>query len=520
MDARIGAQVGNRVRIDEHIGSGAVGNVYRGTQLALGRPVAVKFVDAEFAERTRREATLAARLSHPNIAHVVDAGTDADGAAFVVLELVDGPTLRQALADGTLSHAERLEILAQVADALEHTRRSGLIHTDITPSNVLLERRTTGWRAKVVDFGLAVEVGAPARDGVLGTPAYLAPEQARQLSLTAASDVYALGVIAFESFEGALPFASPTPLAALANKLTQPLPAIRAPGLSTEAANHFASVVTRALRRDPVERPAAGDFAAALRLIASLERQHAIATAALEASGASGPTLDGAVAAKASASSARSLLSDTPDATAVPARTAPQLSRNGAIGIGAAFVLASLTTAFVGVSLLGAGPAPEETSAATNPPAISAPAVAGTALSVPPSPDGAALSLQAALGAASEVTTDATSAARHAMQTQRAVHAAQAANTIAVRAARDASETRAEELRQARAESRRNRTARERAPDPEVIAQGQADLARARAAHGQGNLAEAVTLYERYLATAPAGEERNRIQRIVQRIRD
>src|SRR2546430_14254317 len=177
--------------------------VWRGYDEVLGRPVAVKLLaaqwttDEDFRGRVRREARAVARLSHPNITNVYDYGEAGEGTPYVVMELVDGQSLAQRLAAGPLPWRSATGIAAEVAAALAAAHAHGIVHRDVTPANVMLSR--TG--VKVVDFGIAAAAGERDRE-VLGTPAYLAPEQRAGGPAQPATDVYALGLLLYHCVTG------------------------------------------------------------------------------------------------------------------------------------------------------------------------------------------------------------------------------------------------------------------------------------------------------------------------------
>ena len=243
--------------------------VYRATDLVLQRPVAVKIPTLDVLARTagfgddfRREARAAARLNHPNVVSIYDTGTDA-GIAFIVMELVDGRTVADAVGDGPLLPERALEIAESVAAGLAFAHHAGVVHGDIKPSNIMLTRRGD---AKVLDFGIARAVSdvRTFTSSVLATAAYLSPEQARGLPVDERSDVYSLGVVLFEMLAGRPPFEAETPQeVARAHVLRDPPPLSRvAPGVSPEVER----VVMACLAKDPRQRIAsAADLVAALR---------------------------------------------------------------------------------------------------------------------------------------------------------------------------------------------------------------------------------------------------------------
>jgi eukaryotic-like serine/threonine-protein kinase len=198
--------------------------VWEGHDEILARAVAVKILhphlagDASFLERFKHEAVAAARLSHPNVVATYDAGMAGTGTAFIVMELVRGETLRQCLIErGPMPPRMAAGIGRQIADALAHAHAAGLVHRDIKPGNVLLDRREGGEmpRVKVTDFGIAKAAEGLGMDltrtgTVLGTPRYLSPEQIEGLEPDARADLYALGVVLFEMLVGQPPFTGPT----------------------------------------------------------------------------------------------------------------------------------------------------------------------------------------------------------------------------------------------------------------------------------------------------------------------
>ena len=242
-----------RYRLEGRIAAGGVGEVWKGTDVVLGRPVAVKLLRAGYAghpeslARFRSEARHAAALSDPGIAQVYDYGEA--GSPYLVMELIDGPSLAEVLGGGPLDPARAMDVVAQAAAGLEAAHRAGLVHRDIKPGNLLLG---PGGQVKITDFGISRAVGSAPVTGtgvLLGTPAYLAPERVAGQEATAASDLYSLGVVAWECLAGAPPFTGPPVEVALAHR-DRPLPPL--PGAVPAEA---AALVAELTAKDPLARP-------------------------------------------------------------------------------------------------------------------------------------------------------------------------------------------------------------------------------------------------------------------------
>jgi serine/threonine-protein kinase len=258
MSRSLSAEVlASRYRLDALIASGGMGAVWRAADLVLDRPVAVKLLRAELAQhadtvaRFRAEARHAAGLSHPSIAQVYDFGeAAADQPAFLVLELVDGPPLTELIATGQLPPDQVMDIVAQVASGLAVAHAAGVVHRDIKPANLLLD---SSGIVKITDFGVAYAAGsAPlTRTGTLiGTPAYLAPERIAGHAAGPASDLYSLGMVAYECLAGAVPFTGTAMEIALAHRM-QGLPPLPA---SVPA--RVAGLINDLTAKDPDGRPA------------------------------------------------------------------------------------------------------------------------------------------------------------------------------------------------------------------------------------------------------------------------
>ncbi len=205
-----------RYRIDGKVGDGGMAVVYRGWDTVLNRVVAVKVLreqyasNMQFLRRFQREAQSVARLAHPNIVSVYDVGRDGE-TWFIVMELIDGADLAAFIRErAPFTVAATTEIMAQVMSALDYAHMRGLVHRDLKPHNILIDSRGT---AKVVDFGIAKDVNDVAITDLgtlLGTVAYISPEQATGVSITTASDIYSAGVIVYEMLTGRLPFTGTT----------------------------------------------------------------------------------------------------------------------------------------------------------------------------------------------------------------------------------------------------------------------------------------------------------------------
>jgi hypothetical protein len=263
-------------RIEEVIASGGMGVVYRATQLSLGRTVALKVLahhlsaDPEFRERFRREAALQARLEHPHIVTVYEAGESEEGL-FLALKLVEGTDLRRLIESQELSPERALRLLEQVAAALDAAHGSGLVHRDVKPQNVLVDGRD---HAYLADFGLtrSSEGGGLTRTGTyLGSLDYVSPEQIRNEPVTAASDRYALAAVLYECLVGEVPFPRDTEAALLYAHVAEPPPRLTERRADLPAG--LDAVVARGLAKEPAERfPTAGELVRAAE--AAFELRH------------------------------------------------------------------------------------------------------------------------------------------------------------------------------------------------------------------------------------------------------
>ncbi len=268
-DPLIGTVLLEQFRIDEQIGTGGMGTVYRAHQITMGRDVAVKVLRQELARdgqavaRFEREAKLAISLDHPNLVRVYLSGRLPDGRLYIVMELLEGRSLADELDHFGAPSIERAVLLImKLCAALGAMHGSGIIHRDIKPENVYLVRRGRDEDyVKLVDFGIArvlqAESGAPTttQNGrVFGTATYISPEAATGDETDARSDIYSLGVLAYQLLTGELPFEGSTAGAILMQHVHQAPPPLRTKGKGAEVPEGLARIVMRALSKDPAER--------------------------------------------------------------------------------------------------------------------------------------------------------------------------------------------------------------------------------------------------------------------------
>ena len=271
-DHRVGSLLEGRYQVRRLIARGGTATVYEGLDERLERPVALKIMhphvadDPSFVARARREAKSAARLHHPNVVAVLDQGHTADGVLYLVLEYVDGPTLRDVVAhEAPMTPRRTLDLLIPVLRGLTQAHRIGLVHRDVKPENVLLTR---GGQVKVADFGLTRAVDEHTTSTtVMGTVGYAAPELVGDGPVDQRSDVYAVGIMAYEMLTGSRPYTG-TALQVATAHVSRDVPAPG--GLAQGVPAALDEFVLRATSRDAAQRPA--DAAALLDLALAIRR--------------------------------------------------------------------------------------------------------------------------------------------------------------------------------------------------------------------------------------------------------
>lgn len=263
-----GRVLAGQYRLEQRLGAGGMGVVYRACQLSVGRQVAVKLISRErhtpeHVERFRREADALAKLRHPNTVHLLDFGVTDDDRPFIVMELLSGIDLEKYLAAGSISLRDALLITRQIARALSEAHAVGVIHRDLKPSNIFISHVEGGDSfVKVMDFGVAgfrdrtEHSTLTVRGSVVGTAAYMSPEQAQGEEVNARADVYSLGVILFELLAGRTPFQAPSALTMLVAHINDPPPKLAEvkPDYTQHAA--LQRMLDQLLAKAPAERPA------------------------------------------------------------------------------------------------------------------------------------------------------------------------------------------------------------------------------------------------------------------------
>ncbi|MCL4225614.1 MAG: protein kinase [Myxococcales bacterium] len=350
-DPLVGTVLAERYQIDQVIGDGGIGRVYRARHVRMSRAFAIKVpfgelgYDRKARARFANEAEAASRLSHPNVIGVVDVGETREGLFYMAMDLAEGPSLATLLDDGPLPAPRVLAILVQLADGLAHAHDRGLVHRDLKPDNVILTAGPDGGeQVRIVDFGLAIVDADAPRDRlttegvVLGTPHYMAPEQATDEALDLRTDLFALGLIVYELLAGVHPFDG-APIDVARQNLSRELPPIRErAGVEVEPV--LEALIRWLTQKAPADRPAstglvvrlaralaAGDVAGARALLPERLRPPAAAAPAPAPAPAPvpapAPTPSAASAAPPALDAGVADLTAAPDAATEPARPRP-----------------------------------------------------------------------------------------------------------------------------------------------------------------------------------------------------
>ena len=265
----IGRIIEGKYRLDAKIGFGGMGSVYRAYRLLIGDEVAIKILHAQHStepqatERFRREAQAAARLKHPNAVSVYDFGVTSDGLLYLVMELVEGNSLRHIIKhQGPLTPSAVSEVISQACAALQVAHQQHIVHRDLKPDNIIVNVTITGLRVKVLDFGIAKLRDIAASNltqtgSVMGTPHYMSPEQCLGEEIDSRSDLYSLGIVMYEMLAGVVPFNSPTSTAVVVQHVNKEPPSLRSINLSITPA--VERVVLHALAKRREDRPQTAD---------------------------------------------------------------------------------------------------------------------------------------------------------------------------------------------------------------------------------------------------------------------
>jgi serine/threonine-protein kinase len=283
-ESQIGKVLAGKYRLDAHLSRGGMGSVYRATHLMLEKPVALKVIkpelvgSSEFARRFQREARAATSLNHPNIVAVYDLGQAEDGTLYIAMELVDGPSLKDAIQrGGPMDPIRIVRLMRQVLSALALAHRHYIVHRDLKPQNIMLAVDRDGNEiAKLVDFGIAKtfddRTQLTSTGFAIGTPQYMAPEQASGSDVDGRSDLYSLGIILYEMLVAEVPFNDPSTPAILVKHLTEaPVrPSLRRKDVAVHRG--LEDIAVRCLEKDPSNRyQSAEEMAQAMAAAVSLD---------------------------------------------------------------------------------------------------------------------------------------------------------------------------------------------------------------------------------------------------------
>jgi len=266
-DSVLGKTLIGKYRVDEKLSEGGMGAVYRGTHVLMDKTVAIKVLrpslaaDEKIVARFSREARAASRISHPNALAVTDFGESEDGVVFLVMEFLDGKTLKEVIREeGPMPLARVVDIMRQVGDALKAAHEQGVVHRDLKSDNIMLISAGVGDHPKVLDFGIA-KINEPenpdpeltAPNLVIGTPQYMSPEQCSQSSnIDSRSDIYSFGVILYEMLVGHVPFSGESPTIVMMKHLQEPVPSVIAE--RSDIPPSIGKIISRAMAKAPDDR--------------------------------------------------------------------------------------------------------------------------------------------------------------------------------------------------------------------------------------------------------------------------
>lgn len=355
------ALLDGRYQLQECVGQGGMARVYRADDIFLGRTVAIKMLreemdDAQSSGRARSEMTVLASLNHPGLVTLYDAQLVPGRAEYLVMEFIDGPTLSARIAQGPLAPAEVARLAADLAEALHVVHGAGIVHRDIKPSNVLMSRTPlAGSRsgAKLADFGISVLVDAARLTTpglVIGTAAYLAPEQLRGEPPATPADIYSLGLVLLEALTGTRAFPEAEGIGAAMARL------IETPEVPAALGSEWSTLLTRMLAADPGDRPRASEVFAASSALATASSASSRPAPPAPPRPAVPATVAAMAAAGAVSSPATTPTLLLPDGAVRPrGRTARKARRRRRGIIGGAVVAAVAASVLTGVWLSGIG---------------------------------------------------------------------------------------------------------------------------------------------------------------------
>src|SRR5438094_273266 len=278
-DPLLGQTLAEKYFVEELIKRGGMGAVYRGKHVLMDKTVAIKVLHPSLAvedavvARFSREAKAASRISHPHAVNVTDFGEAENGVVFLVMEYLDGRTLKEVIkSEGPMSLARVVEIVRQVTGALDAAHGQGVVHRDLKSDNIMLSQTNGGDWAKVLDFGIAKiqepesgrDIDITAANLVIGTPQYMSPEQCSQSAgIDARSDIYSLGIIIYEMLAAQLPFTGESPTVIMMKQVQDPPPSIS--DVRPDVPVPVSDIITKALAKQPADRfQTAGDLSKAL----------------------------------------------------------------------------------------------------------------------------------------------------------------------------------------------------------------------------------------------------------------